>query len=68
MILQVLINLLVNAKDALERTRNKKIKLAGFRIGEKTFIQVSDNGPGIDQESIDKVFIPFFTTRKKVQG
>ena len=68
MILQVLINLLVNAKDALERTRNKKIKLAGFRIGEKTFIQVSDNGPGIDQESIDKVFIPFFTTKKKGSG
>jgi len=68
MILQVLINLLVNAKDALERTRNKKIKLAGFRIGEKTFIQVSDNGSGIDQENIDKLFIPFFTTKKKGSG
>lgn len=68
MILQVLINLLANAKDALEQTKNKRIKLAGFRIGEKTFIQVSDNGPGIDQESIDKVFIPFFTTKKKGSG
>jgi two-component system nitrogen regulation sensor histidine kinase NtrY len=68
MILQVVINLLANARDALERKKNKKIKLAGFRIGEKTFIQVSDNGPGIDQESIDKVFIPFFTTKKKGSG
>ena len=68
MILQVLINLLANARDALERKKNKKIKLAGFRIGEKIFIQVSDNGPGIDQESIDKVFIPFFTTKKKGSG
>jgi two-component system, NtrC family, nitrogen regulation sensor histidine kinase NtrY len=68
MILQVLINLLANARDALERKKNKKIKLTGFRMGEKIFIQVSDNGPGIDQESIDKVFIPFFTTKKKGSG
>lgn len=68
MIMQVLINLLVNAKDALDRKKVKKIKLAAFRMREKVFIQVSDNGPGIDQESLDKVFIPFFTTRKKGSG
>jgi nitrogen fixation/metabolism regulation signal transduction histidine kinase len=68
MILQVLINLIVNARDALEKKQNKKIKMTGFRIGEKTFIQVSDNGHGIDPESIDKVFIPFFTTKKKGSG
>ncbi len=68
MILQVLINLIVNAKDALERKRNKKIRMTGFRLGEKTFIQVSDNGHGIDHESIDKVFIPFFTTKRKGSG
>ena len=68
MILQVLINLIVNAKDALDRKTNKKIRMTGFRLGEKTFIQVSDNGSGIDQESIDKVFIPFFTTKKKGSG
>jgi nitrogen fixation/metabolism regulation signal transduction histidine kinase len=68
MILQVLINLIVNAKDALDRKQNKKIRMTGFRIGEKTFIQVSDNGHGIDRESIDKVFIPFFTTKRKGSG
>lgn len=68
MILQVLINLLLNSIDALEGKKDKKIKLTGFRLGEKTFIQVTDNGPGIDPESIDKIFIPFFTTKKKGSG
>ncbi|KPK87193.1 MAG: hypothetical protein AMS27_03280 [Bacteroides sp. SM23_62_1] len=68
MIMQVLINMLVNAKDALDRRKDKKIKLSAFRLREKVFIQVFDNGPGIDQESIDKVFIPFFTTKKKGSG
>ncbi len=68
MILQVLINLIVNARDALEKKRNKKIRMTGFRLGEKIFIQVSDNGQGIDRESIDKIFIPFFTTKKKGSG
>jgi len=68
MIMQVLINLLVNAIDALDRKKDKKIKLTAFRMRKKVFIQVSDNGPGIDQESLDKVFIPFFTTKKKGSG
>lgn len=68
MITQVLINLLVNAKDALDRRKDKKIRLSGFRLKKKMFIQVSDNGPGIDQESLDKVFIPFFTTKKRGSG
>jgi two-component system nitrogen regulation sensor histidine kinase NtrY len=68
MIQQVLINLIMNAKDALERKQNKKIRMTGFRLAEKTFIQVSDNGNGIDSESIDKVFIPFYTTKSKGSG
>jgi nitrogen fixation/metabolism regulation signal transduction histidine kinase len=68
MILQVIINLIVNAKDSLDRRTNKKIRMTGFRLGEKTFIQVADNGNGIDPESIDKVFIPFYTTKKKGSG
>lgn len=68
MIQQVLINLIVNAKDALDRKQNKKIRMTGFRLREKIFIQVSDNGNGIDRESIDKVFIPFYTTKRKGSG
>jgi two-component system nitrogen regulation sensor histidine kinase NtrY len=68
MILQVIINLILNAKDALERKQSKKIRMTGFRLRERTFIQVADNGHGIDRESIDKVFIPFFTTKKKGSG
>ena len=68
MIQQVLINLIVNAKDALEKRENKKIELISIRNKEKILIQVKDNGPGIDEENIDKVFVPFFTTKKKGSG
>jgi nitrogen fixation/metabolism regulation signal transduction histidine kinase len=68
MIQQVLINLVKNAMEALAGRKEKKIKISAFRQSNKTFIRVYDNGPGIDTESADKVFIPFFTTRKKGSG
>jgi signal transduction histidine kinase len=68
LIQQVMINLMVNAKDALQRKKNKMILLHALNKNEKVIIQVRDNGPGIDQENIDKIFIPFFTTKKKGSG
>jgi len=68
MIQQVLINLLSNAIDALSAVSDKKIILSSHTSGGHTYIQVRDNGPGIDEESIDKIFIPFFTTKKKGSG
>ena len=65
---QVLINLIVNAKDALQRRNNKKISLSAVKKNGKVMIRVSDNGPGIDQDNMDKIFIPFFTTKKKGSG
>ncbi len=68
MIQQVLINLIVNAKDALQGIKKKKIRLLSFRRNSKVILQVVDNGPGIEKENIDKIFIPFFTTKKKGSG
>ena len=68
MVQQVLINLMVNAKDALQGRKNKKIWLTAAKKNGKVIIQVKDNGPGIDQENVDKIFIPFFTTKKKGSG
>jgi len=68
MVQQVLINLMINAKDALQRCNDKKIQLNASKRNGKVIIQVKDNGPGIDQENIDKIFIPFFTTKKKGSG
>jgi nitrogen fixation/metabolism regulation signal transduction histidine kinase len=68
MVQQVLINLVKNAMEALKGREVKKIKISAFSQENKTWIRVYDNGPGIDPENADKIFIPFFTTRKKGSG
>lgn len=66
---QVLINLLKNAIQALEKTENPLIELKAFTdINGKMNIHVSDNGQGIIPEVLDKVFVPFFTTKPKGSG
>jgi len=68
MIQQVLINLLKNSMEAVENTSTKTIWLSAGSHDGKTSIRVADTGTGIDPEYADKVFIPFFTTRKKGSG
>jgi signal transduction histidine kinase len=68
---QVLINLLLNAVDALQDCKNAEpqIDLTAELDDTGSFIvQVTDNGPGIAEEALKKVFIPFFTTKKKGSG
>lgn len=66
---QVLINLINNSVKALERIKNKEIKLKAYtQDNGKISIQVIDNGEGITKEIIDKIFIPFFSTREKGTG
>jgi two-component system nitrogen regulation sensor histidine kinase NtrY len=66
---QVLINLLKNAIQALEKTENPRIELRAFTdLNGKILIQVSDNGQGILPEVLDKIFVPFFTTKQKGSG
>ncbi|CAL1520885.1 ATP-binding protein [Chitinophaga sp. MM2321] len=65
----VLINLVKNALDALEHTSNATIHLKVYlnKI-QQICIEVTDNGPGIDSDAMNKIFIPFFTTKKKGSG
>ena len=66
---QVLINLVTNAIHALEKVRNGQVELRGFRSKRgKVTLQVVDNGAGILQDVLDKIFIPFFTTKPKGSG
>ncbi len=66
---QVLINLLQNAIHALEDEEDPAISLTGGRTKDgRPFLSVSDNGPGIEQEAVEKIFIPFFTTKKRGSG
>ena len=66
---QVLINLLLNALQAVEGQKNAKIELSGS-LDERgrIIIQVIDNGPGIPQENLEKIFIPFFSTKEGGSG
>ncbi len=69
MVEQILINLIQNAKHALRDKDQGKIALSAF-IGSngKPVIQVWDNGLGILEDVIDKIFIPFFTTKPSGTG
>ena len=66
---QVLINLITNAADAVREKANAKIILhASNSPNGKTVLKVIDNGRGIPDEILDKIFIPFFSTKKKGSG
>ncbi len=66
---QILINLLQNAVQAVEGQAEPCVNLLA-RMDErgKVVIQVSDNGPGMNREVQEKIFIPFYTTKKGGSG
>jgi signal transduction histidine kinase len=66
---QVLINLILNATDAVKEAVHPRILLSAYITGNnKTVIKVSDNGIGISAEVMEKIFVPFFSTRKTGSG
>jgi two-component system nitrogen regulation sensor histidine kinase NtrY len=65
---QVMINLLVNAIEAVKDREEPRITLTAEIQGGKTFVKVIDNGLGMPPELLDKIFIPFFSTRKTGSG
>lgn len=66
---QVMINIVKNAIQALEEEPDKQIKLSARRDNKNNVtIRIKDNGAGIDEEALSKIFIPFFTTKKNGSG
>ncbi|WP_339925055.1 ATP-binding protein [uncultured Cyclobacterium sp.] len=66
---QVLINLTQNAVHAMEETEIKKINLRAYIDDNgKIILEVADTGKGIEEEALNKIFIPFFTTKQKGSG
>ena len=75
---QVLINLIINAKDALKRRPNPMILITTDEVsiksrddiieGKYAQIKISDNGHGIKKEHQRKIFEPFFSTKPKIKG
>ncbi|MBU8893062.1 MAG: GHKL domain-containing protein [Bacteroidales bacterium] len=69
LISHVIINLLKNSIEAVRSIKKPKIDLKVFENkNNEIVIQVRDNGPGIPEEIIDKIFIPFFTAKEEGSG
>ena len=68
-ITQVLVNLGKNAQQSIGNQQNGKIDLiAGINRKGKKFVQVRDNGPGIPEDLVEEIFVPFFTTKNTGTG
>ncbi|AKD02352.1 ATP-binding protein [Pontibacter korlensis] len=65
---QVLINLILNAKRAVQGRPDPQVILTAGHENGKTVIEVQDNGTGIPEELLENIFIPFFTSHKDGSG
>ena len=67
---QVILTLLQNAEDILldKQTQNPYIKINTFEDDEYLYLQVIDNGGGIPQDILDKIFDPYFSTKHEKNG
>ena len=65
---QVMINLLVNAIDAVKDVASPKIVLSAEKTRDTSFIRIADNGYGMSAEVMENIFVPFFSTKKNGSG
>lgn len=69
MMVQVVINLVKNSAEALQGCENPKIEIHAYKLSvDKVEILVSDNGPGVPDEILEEIFVPFFTTKATGTG
>jgi two-component system, NtrC family, nitrogen regulation sensor histidine kinase NtrY len=69
MMVQVVINLVKNSAEALQGCENPKIEIHAHKLSvDKVEILVSDNGPGVPEEILEEIFVPFFTTKATGTG
>ena len=65
----VIINLIINSLEAMQASTEPQLSLKAISdISGRVRISVSDNGPGIADEMIDKIFLPFFSTKASNTG
>ncbi len=64
---QAVFNIMINAYDAMNN-EGGKVQISTFKKGDDVFIKISDDGPGIFKENINKIFFPFFTTKDVDKG
>ncbi len=62
-VMQVLLNLLNNAFDAVADTPNAKVRLEVGDLGDRVALVVADNGPGVPEAGRERILDPFYTTK-----
>jgi two-component system C4-dicarboxylate transport sensor histidine kinase DctB len=65
---QVMVNLISNALDAVADVKNPWIGIRAWTSAGRAYIRVSDNGPGIPADLINRIFDPFVTTKPVGRG
>lgn len=65
---QIVINIILNSKDALSDTENPSIQINGCCDGNRVRIEFADNGCGMDEKSLNYIFEPFYTTKDNGNG
>lgn len=65
---QVIFNLLKNASHVIDKEKGKIIVSVGRNNDDKVAIKITDNGPGIPQKVLSRLFTPFFTTKEPGKG
>lgn len=68
MVEQVLINLIKNAMEVLENRDDGQIRVQAREDGTRVQVLVEDNGAGIPESVMDRIFVPFYTTKEKGSG
>lgn len=69
-IAQVFTNIILNACDAMveEGQLNRKISIRLNSVGDNVNIEIEDNGPGIPEKVLGRIFEPFYTTKEEGKG
>jgi signal transduction histidine kinase len=66
---QVIMNILINARDALRAVEDEKvIHIKSSEKDDRILIEITDNGPGMEEEVAGRIFEPFFTTKNVGEG
>ena len=65
---QVVLNLMLNAKDAMFGRQGATLKIATFNGAGRVFVRIQDSGAGIEREHLNRIYDPFFTTKTNPQA
>jgi len=67
-IVQSFAGLIINARDALEKSEESRIEINSFKKDNEVIVEIQDTGSGIPKENLSRIFDPFFTTKEIGKG